>query len=92
MAHLVGKHRLELGVIHNVQQAGCRRHDSMSRITTRRKCIRSRVINDVDFRCRHTSSNSEVLNHSIETRIVTLFNLLRASHRNRQAASGKVLD
>ena len=93
MAELVRHDALELGVVHDLEQAGGRRDDGVLRIAPRGEGVGGRVGDHEDPRHRRARGDREVLDRSPQPRVVGLrAQLDRARHRQRLLVGGEVLE
>src|SRR5262249_49712139 len=54
---------LELGAVHDLEQAGRDRHGRVLRVAPGSECVQRRIVNHIDTRIRETDADAELLNH-----------------------------
>src|SRR5690606_9178201 len=83
---------LELGIRHHLEQARCRRDDSVLRVAAGREGVGRGVVDDVDLRHRETLRDREVLDDAVQAGVVTLLDRARAAQCDRLAPRSEVLN
>jgi len=90
MPQLVGDHRSDLILVQKTQQPGGHRNRAVLRVTSGRKRIRRRRVDQIDARHRQVGALRQLSNHLVQTRRFVPVDLPRASQAQRQSVGKPV--